>query len=71
MCPDSSCDIILSHRREAEQAFELMRKEREPAARREALVGLGWDERLSAMAASLRQLAPVLAVSREVGEDSK
>lgn len=49
--------------REAEQAFEIMQRERESAARRDGLLRLGWDERLSAMAASLRQLAPVLAVS--------
>lgn len=51
--------------REAEQAFEAMQKEREPAARWKALQGLGWEERLSAMGASLRQLAPVLAVRAE------
>lgn len=39
-----------------------MQGEREPAARWEALQRLGWEERLSAMGASLRQLAPVLAV---------
>lgn len=40
-----------------------MQGQREPAARWEALQRLGWEERLSAMGASLRQLAPVLAVS--------
>lgn len=50
------------HAREAEQAFEAMQGEREPAARWEALQRLAWEERLSAMGASLRQLAPVLAV---------
>lgn len=54
--------LVIVFVREAEQAFEAMQREREPAARREALQGLGWEERLSAMGASLRQLAPVLAV---------
>lgn len=54
--------FVIVFSREAEQAFEAMQREREPAARRDALQGLGWEGRLSAMGASLRQLAPVLAV---------
>ncbi|CAB1117116.1 unnamed protein product [Ectocarpus sp. CCAP 1310/34] len=47
--------------REAEQAFEAIHGHREPAKRQEALRSLGWEQRLSAMGASLRKLAPVLA----------
>lgn len=43
-----------------------MHGERGAAARREALLELGWEERLSAMGAPLRQLAPVLAVRRRL-----
>lgn len=58
------CIRSVADDREAEQAFEVMQGEREPFKRREAIQGLGWEERLSAMGASLRQLAPVLAVRK-------
>lgn len=63
-----SCLGLFARRdlREAEQAFEVMQEDRDPVARRGAFLALGWDERLSAMSSSLRQLAPVLAV-RENG----
>ena len=56
--------LLHSARREAEQAFEVMQRTAEPAERQKGLQDLGWEQRLSAMAASLRQLAPVLAVSK-------
>lgn len=42
----------------------MQQRGRDPSAREKGLLELGWDARLSAMAASLRQLAPVLAVSK-------
>ncbi|CAM9686151.1 unnamed protein product, partial [Sphacelaria rigidula] len=54
--------------REAEQAFEVMYEGRNPSTRRASFLALGWDERLSAMSSSLRQLAPVLAVRRAAFE---
>lgn len=42
----------------------MQQRGRDPPARERGLLELGWDARLSAMAPSLRQLAPVLAVRK-------